>query len=185
MSLSDLAALGSFVSGAAVLVSLIFLYFQLGQLNRQVVQAEKNQRALIRQTRADRTVDLILRRLEPTAALAVRKGLDGAEDVSALELEQFGVWQRAAFFSWQEAFDQHRAGLIDDADFEDLSANIRGLAALPGIRIQWKLQRRNPLSRDFTSWVDKLIAEQPVMAPTDRLAEWKHAVASLKSGGAV
>ena len=51
MSLSDLASLGSFVSGVAVLVSLVFLYFQLGNLNRQVTQAEKNQRAAIHQAR--------------------------------------------------------------------------------------------------------------------------------------
>jgi hypothetical protein len=42
MSLSDLASLGSFVSGAAVLVSPVFLYFQLRQLSGQVKQAEKN-----------------------------------------------------------------------------------------------------------------------------------------------
>jgi hypothetical protein len=36
MTLSDLAALGSFVSGLAVLVSLIFLWFQLRQMNEQI-----------------------------------------------------------------------------------------------------------------------------------------------------
>jgi hypothetical protein len=41
MSLSDLASLGSFVSGVAVLVSLVFLYFQLRQMNAQVLQTEK------------------------------------------------------------------------------------------------------------------------------------------------
>jgi hypothetical protein len=51
MSLSDLASLGSFVSGFAVLISLIFLYFQLRQVNRQVRQAEINQRSLVGQTR--------------------------------------------------------------------------------------------------------------------------------------
>jgi hypothetical protein len=39
MSLSDLAALGSFVSGLGVLVSLVFLYFQLRQIGVQVKQA--------------------------------------------------------------------------------------------------------------------------------------------------
>lgn len=49
MSLSDLAALGSFISGLGVLVSLVFLYFQLRQIGVQVKQTEKNQRALISQ----------------------------------------------------------------------------------------------------------------------------------------
>ena len=41
MSLSQLAEIGSFVSGVAILASLIFLYFQLRQINKQVKQAEK------------------------------------------------------------------------------------------------------------------------------------------------
>lgn len=181
MSLSDLASVGSFVSGFAVLVSLIFLYFQLRQLNRQVTQTERNQQAQIRQGRADRTVGLLLTRLEPSVALAVRKGISGAEEITALELEQFGVWQRAAFFNWQETFDQRRAGLIDNSEFEDLTQNIRGLLAYPGVRAQWKLQRRNPLSRDFTAWMDSLTAEQLIIAPADRVAEWKAEVAALKA----
>ena len=181
MSLSDLAALGSFVSGFAVLVSLIFLYFQVRQLNRQVIQTEKNQQAQIRQGRADRTVGLLLTRLEPSVALAVRKGISGEEDMTALELEQFSVWQRAAFFNWQETFEQRRAGLIGNSEFEDLTTNIRGLLSNPGVRAQWKLQRRNPLSRDFTAWMDSLAAEQPILGPTDRIAEWKAELAAVRS----
>jgi hypothetical protein len=64
MSLSDLASLGSFVSGIAVLLSLVFLYFQFRQVNLQVKQTEKNQQALIRQNRATRSVDLNMRRAE-------------------------------------------------------------------------------------------------------------------------
>jgi hypothetical protein len=52
MSLSDLAALGSFVSGVAVLVSLVFLYFQLRQVGAQVQQAERNQQAMIQAPKA-------------------------------------------------------------------------------------------------------------------------------------
>jgi hypothetical protein len=49
MSPSALAEIGSFISGVAILSSLIFLYFQLRQINHQVKQAEKNQRSAIRQ----------------------------------------------------------------------------------------------------------------------------------------
>ena len=57
MTLADLAALGSFVSGFAVLVSLVFLYFQLRQLNAQVLQGERNQRALLNQGVATRITE--------------------------------------------------------------------------------------------------------------------------------
>jgi hypothetical protein len=54
MSLSDLASLGSFASGLAVTVTLIFLVIQTRQANR-------NQRALMQQGRAASQVDLLLR----------------------------------------------------------------------------------------------------------------------------
>lgn len=53
MSLSDLAALGSFVSGFAVLLSLIYLALQ-------VRQTKRNQQIAIRHSRATRVVDLHL-----------------------------------------------------------------------------------------------------------------------------
>src|SRR5690348_18217117 len=64
MTLSDLASLGSFISGFAVLVSLIFLYFQLRQISEQVNQTERNQRALMQQGRANRVTDTTLRLAE-------------------------------------------------------------------------------------------------------------------------
>ena len=49
MSLSDLASLGSFVSGLAVMISLIYLAVQIRQ-------AERNQKAMIQQGRTARMV---------------------------------------------------------------------------------------------------------------------------------
>jgi len=67
MSLSDLASLGSFVSGVAVLISLIYLALQ-------VRQAEKNQRSLMQQGQANRICDLLLRNSDPSLAMIYRKG---------------------------------------------------------------------------------------------------------------
>jgi hypothetical protein len=54
MSLSDLASLGSFVSGFAVLISLIYL-------SLQVRQTKRNQQIAIRHSRASRIVELSAR----------------------------------------------------------------------------------------------------------------------------
>jgi hypothetical protein len=51
MTLSDLAPIGSFISGLAVLVSLVFLCFQRRQVGAQVQQTELHQQASIRQGR--------------------------------------------------------------------------------------------------------------------------------------
>jgi hypothetical protein len=81
MSLSDLASLGSLVSGVAVPVSLVFLYFQVRQVNQQVRQAEKNQRATIAQVRASRTAEMAMQQTDPAVATAFRKAMAGAEDL--------------------------------------------------------------------------------------------------------
>ena len=57
MSLSDLASLGSFISGSAVAITLIFTLVQLRQNNR-------NLRAVMQQTRSDRYAEQILRPTE-------------------------------------------------------------------------------------------------------------------------
>jgi hypothetical protein len=51
MKLSDLASIGSLISSAAVLISLVYLALQIRQ-------AERNQRALIHQGRASRMIAL-------------------------------------------------------------------------------------------------------------------------------
>lgn len=56
MSRSDLASLGSFVSGFAVLVSLVFLYFQLRQMNSMTLNSRGGvpgfRSCIVRQLRA-------------------------------------------------------------------------------------------------------------------------------------
>jgi hypothetical protein len=61
MSLSDLASLGSFVNGLAVLISLIYLALQVRQTNR-------NQQIAIRHIRASRIVELQLALADPGVA---------------------------------------------------------------------------------------------------------------------
>lgn len=65
MTLSDLASLGSFISGIAVLVSLIYLALQ-------VRQAEKNQRAIIHQGRVEQSADRLLRLMDPELLNAIK-----------------------------------------------------------------------------------------------------------------
>src|SRR5215469_16965844 len=114
MTLSDLASLGSFVSGLAVLVSLIFLYFQVRQATQLVRQAEKNQQATIRQERASRTVAISMGASDPSLADAAYKALTGAKDISATQIMQFGRLAHALFTGYQASFYQHQDGLLPD-----------------------------------------------------------------------
>jgi hypothetical protein len=175
MSLSDLASLGTFVSGAAVLVSLIFLYFQLGQLSRQVRQAEKNQQAAVRQGRTATAVQIALALADPevaSAAIAVEA------EPTDIQVRQFLGLMRALFANYEDTFYQHRAGLLDDLAFESWKRTaLAGLRSAPR-RVAWKWVR-GAFGAEFEAFIDQLVAEAPLTS--DRGAErWKADLADIR-----
>ena len=175
MSLSDLASLGSFVSGLAVLVSLGFLYFQVRQVTRQVRQAERNQRATIAQGRASRTVDAILRQTEPSMATAFLKAFAGAADLTATELQQFVVFVRAFLVNSEDTFLQRNHGLLEDAAYGAYLRVFTATMSNPAFRVVWGMQRQ-AVGEEFAAFVDKLLAKTPMgpaLSGESFLAEWK------------
>jgi hypothetical protein len=180
MSLSDLASIGSFVSGFAVLLSLVFLYFQLKQVNLQVRQTEKNQQALIRQNRATRVVDLIMRRAEGSLVDAVRKGQAGDDDITLTELTQYRFNCVAQFFNLEDTYYQHVEGLLNDAAFASFVLSLKTLFATVGMQAMWETNRP-AFPVDFVQFIDKVIAETLVTQSGDALASWKTAIAAKRA----
>jgi len=171
MTLSDLAALGSFVSGVAILVSLVFLYFQLRQVYAQIRLAERNQQATIQQDRYGRVFEVNLAMTEPTLADAVAKGTVGARDLSPTQFTQFRAYCSARFQISENTFLQHKAGLLNDEAF---AAFLNGFVAAfhaPSIRVMWKWQR--PFhAAEFAAFVDALVEKTPLVKPVDLAAQW-------------
>src|SRR5215472_10615495 len=141
MSLSDLASLGTFVSGLAVLASLVFLFFQMQQMREQVKQTERNQQALIQQGVRTRGAQLQLTRTEPSAADAYAKGVSGAEDISTTQYEQFSGYVSAYLVHLEDAFFQHKRGLLTDDAFLTVRGGLKGMLARPGVRQYWENSR--------------------------------------------
>jgi hypothetical protein len=175
MSLSDLASLGSFVSGVAVLISLGFLYFQVRQVNEQVRQAERNQRATIAQARAGRTVDIALRNVDAHAAQAYWRVLGGAADLTATELQQFMAYFRAFLANAEDTFLQALHGLLEPATHRAYLTSMAATWALPAYRLAWP-GMRHVVGVEYATFVDQMIAETPMSRPASleqRLAAWK------------
>ena len=168
MSLSDLASIGSLVSGIAVLISLIYLALQ-------VRQAERNQQASIRQGRATRVVDIILAAGEPSYAQAIPKGTAGAPDITLTEFGQFTAIYGAFLASAEDTFLQHKEGLLSEAVFASFRESWRQTLAHSGVRALWKL-RRHAFETGFVVFMDTLMAEAPRAGASDFLAAWKSEV---------
>src|SRR5215472_13261165 len=99
MSLSDLASLGSFVSGVAVLATLVLLLLQMRQSNL-------NQRALMQQMRSARTIETLLKQAEPDIANAGRSVFLGEGDIDPGQLRSFVMIQVAVLTNFEDTFLQ-------------------------------------------------------------------------------
>lgn len=174
MSLSTLASLGSFVSGFAVLISVVYLALQ-------VRQTERNQQISIRHSRVSRTVELHLALADPAVADAWLHGSGSPQELTRTELSQYIHLCRAYFFHFEDSFYQRQEGLLNDAAFETVVAGVRLSARSPGWRAAWSIARPNFGGR-FRDFMDGLVSKAAVESPVDlSLEAWKVAFASEAS----
>jgi hypothetical protein len=176
MSFSDLAALGSFVSGVAVLVSLVYLALQ-------VRHAEKYQRAQISHSRATRGIDLQTTYSAPGLAEIVIRARKGTPDLGEMELYVFSAYQTALFSHWEDSFYQHAEGLMSDRAFRTatnlMSASLTNVAT----RVVWR-RANAAFHADFRRFVDGLQAQTAVRPFDVGLDEWNAEVAAALADGA-
>lgn len=111
MSLTELAAIGNFVSGMAVFVSFVFLALQLRQANR-------NQRSLMQHGRSARTRDVFMRYTDPGVTSLVLRAFEADPTLSDAEYFAFYSLAGAVFVTYEDSFRQFRAGA---ARFRDLA----------------------------------------------------------------
>ncbi|HSS39872.1 MAG TPA: hypothetical protein VLT58_13990, partial [Polyangia bacterium] len=162
--------MGSFVSGVAVLISLIYL-------SLQVRQTKRNQQIAIRHSRASRIVDLQLALADPGVAGAWLHGSSSPQGLTQIELSQFINLCRALFFHFEDSFYQREEGLLNDEAFETVVAGARLSARSPGWRAAWRIARPNFGGR-FLKFMDGVVADSALEAPVDlSLDAWKVAFA--------
>lgn len=180
MSLSELASLGSFVSGIAVLGSLIFLYLQMNQIGAQIKQAERNQRAAIRAERATRTTVGLMAFVESSAVDALFLGNGASEEMSTTQIRQYVLYCMSRFTNAEDAFSQHAEGLLGESAFNSMIASYRFAFSTPGFRAIWQLERVQ-FHGDFVVFMDKLLAGTSMTVVTDFTALVKAAFAAEKA----
>jgi hypothetical protein len=180
MSLSDLASLGSFVSGFAVLISLIFLYFQLRQLSEQGQQAERNQKALIQVERAGRSSSNLRFMASPEIVEVYSRGRSGASDLTPSEYQQYYLILRANLVSQEDTFFQHQQNLIGDASVESARAVLGRVFSYPGNRAMWRRMRMS-FEKSFRDFIDQMLNEAECVHPSfleEEIATWHKDVAA-------
>jgi len=169
MSLSDLALIGSFVSGIAVLISLIYL-------GAQVRQATKHQRAQMLESRTSRIADWNMRVAEPALAAVWNKALSANHDFTTVEMRQLSSVVRTIFAIAEVAHLQHEEGLISAAAFESMRKNWAAILSLPACRVLWR-QFRGGYDASFAAAMDEMLAKTP-LARSLSVTEFNRAIAA-------
>lgn len=175
MTLSDLASLGSFVSGVAVLVSLVFLYFQLRQIGAQMVQAEKNQRSLVTQGALGRSVAQT-NWIGEHGALFVKAGA-APETLTDEETLQITAFVRTLLLNFQDYHHQREAGLIDAMSYNMSLTAVRYWLSVPALRAIYRY--RAVYAPEVRQLVDSVIKDAPLRPHESESANLRIALAEL------
>ena len=181
MSLSDLASLASVVSGIAVLASLVFLYFQVRQIGEQVLQTEKNQRALLNDGALNRSVENVRWLAQAEFSNLMTRVSAGETAFSAQELFQLSLILRAAVLALQNAFVQRKAGLLDQISLDNNLGVVRSYMASPVYRVIWQQSRRT-YAPELVGMIENLMSETQTAKPVDAVARFNADLSRVMAG---
>ncbi|HEY2069307.1 MAG TPA: hypothetical protein VGG48_07120 [Rhizomicrobium sp.] len=172
MSLSDLASIGSLISGVAVLISLVYLALQ-------VRQAERNQRAAVQQARLSRSSDQLMGLADGPVARAWLKGMRGDDSLAGEEFLQFALFMTAMLRSTEDVFFQHDLGLLDAVSLDNQLGPLRMALRTRGGLALWRTVKAN-YDATFAARVEAIV---PAQLTDDYLpaAIWKAELAKLRA----
>lgn len=174
MSLTDLAAIASVFSSAAVAVTLVYLAWQLRQ-------AAKHQRGTIGHGRTERVQHLVGYVADPAFMETVTRGWAGDATLEPVRVNQFYWFAYGVVVTFEDTFHQFRRGMVEPVVFETACAQMRFQASQPGMRAAWRMMR-GTFEPGFAGYVDGIMRETPAAAPRDMAAEWKAQVAGERAG---
>lgn len=151
MEISELGAIGEFISSIAVLVTLVFLTLETRRNSRLL--ARGNSRSAIENNREalSQLID------KEVAELFYRGNLEGLSALSPEERYRFDIayviWLQAA----EQAFADARAGFFDPEHLLSWQTSIPGFLSTTGGQ-EWWQDRRDWFTHDFRAEVDAMLA---------------------------
>ncbi len=166
MTLSDLASIGSFVSGIAVVFSFVFLAMQLRQ-------NAHNQRATVHNERAALVQELVIASLSADMMEIRARGNMGDPALDIVQSQRFLFLSLSTFRLLEEFFYQHRDGMLDEARWETNVRRVCSFLPAPGFRAAWRTLSGS-FGPDFIQWFDAMMRDVPASPDANAaVAVWK------------
>jgi len=175
MTLSDLAALGSFVSGVAVVFSFVFL-------GLQIRQSDRNQRAVLNAQSNSAFNEHMLKWTEPHLAALWWRMMEGETDFNGPEFMQVLGMVSALLNDYSDLDAQRRLGFSDLESDEGIKQGVANLMAFPFARALW-LMSEPTFPPSFRAQVNAIIRDTPLQ-PVDWLAIVKTNVEKVRRDAA-
>ncbi len=156
VDLDQLANLGEFIGGVAVLVTLIYLALQIR------AGAKEQRMATMREaTREMATVAQAIGDSNEKAEIWMQ-GVSRFEELGAAERLRFSVISMHGFRTFEQVFYQARDGVIEPEIWKGFETQIRSVVAYPGVQAWWGT-RRDWYGERFREFVEVQI--DPANAP--------------------
>ena len=157
MSLTDLASLGSFISGMAVAITLVFLVLQMRQNTLAVRAAASQAHSAAYAELSNITV------INGDMARIWRLGNADVNQLSDDERVRYISYVSTIFRFMESARLQWRHGQLDGEHWHALVGDFRDLAMQPGVKAYWDL-RRHWHAEEFRKWFQSLPQTETVPA---------------------
>src|SRR5690349_2758972 len=169
MAFSDLAAIGSFISGIAVVITLGFLLIQTRQTNR-------NQRSLMQQGHLTMLVDASMRWAEPVMQDLIVRAEACDASLEPSQVGSFLIMLQAVMRNFEDGYLQFKSGTLDAAGLASDVEMVRVHFAAPAYRAAWRVLR-NRFGADFRDYPDAPLRDIQIQKSIDPATQWKTPVA--------
>jgi len=159
MSLQDLGAIGEAVGGIAVMVSLIYVAYQIRQSSRQIEQNSRHLEASMYHATNDAFYRwfALLAQDEELAALW-RRALHG-ETLNRDEKTRVHSLLAMLFLSYENNFQQLLLGAVKRNTLEISRSEIARLMSTAVVRAWWNRQGRGALTPEFRRAIESLVSQ--------------------------
>lgn len=166
MSLSELANLGEFIGGIAVIATLIYLTIQLRQSTRSLKSA----------TLANNTnlwASMLVNVASGDKTKAYLHGSTASDKLTPDEFLQFFLISRIMFVGFESQHHQFRQGMLDKDIYEGYERSFQAqVLSMPGFRRYWQ-QCAHEFSNEFQNKVKELLKVQPPADAKRLMQQWQ------------
>ena len=148
MDLTQLANLGEFIGGFAVLVTLVYLAVQVRQ-NTSALSANRHHDMLDTLIRHDFSA----RSMNREYADFLNAAIHTPDELDDVDWERFVSHAYGTFAMWEESLLGHRRGMIDDQIWISWDGAGRSLWSGPGFKKFWEQEGKthSPMFQDYVN----------------------------------